>query len=124
VARGFILTVRDGPRVERARFGSLLEALDALELRVSELRSTVQRETVDLHVKRFEPIDQVAARAELSGPRRLRPAVRAGVDVRGDGSCEAYAGRASRETLEQRPGESAVGALRRVLTERGLERQG
>lgn len=116
----YTLTVRDGPRVQRTVHATLAEALDALETRVSELESTVRRETIDLHVKRFEPVHQVAARAEISGPRRLRPSVRAGVDVRGDGSAEAYIGGANRETLEQKERESPVEALRRELETRGL----
>jgi hypothetical protein len=119
MARGYTLTVRDGPRVERSVHSTLAEALDTLELRVSELEATVRRETVDLHVKRFDPIDQVAARAEIAGPRRLRPAVRAGVDIRGDGSAEAYIGGATREPVEQRERETPVQALRRALRDSG-----
>jgi hypothetical protein len=115
MAAAYRLTVRDGPRVERARFGSIAAALDALEARTARLRERAPREAIDLRVRRFEPIAQVVARAELSGPGRLLPRVRAGVDVRGDGSAEAWTGRTSRRVVAQLDGESCVAALRRVL---------
>jgi hypothetical protein len=112
------LTVRAGPKVERARFDALETALDALERRASELSERVPRDAVDVRFKRFEPIEQVAARIELAGPERLLPSVRAGVDVRGDGSTEAYLGRVRREVIDQRRGETALRALRRALRDR------
>ena len=111
----FRLTVREGPRVSRARFDRLEDALGALGDHVERLSGRPSRAAIDLKVRRFEPIQQVVARAELSGPQRLLPRVRAGVDVRGDGSAEAWTGRASRRVIAQQDGESPVAALGRVL---------
>jgi hypothetical protein len=112
------LTVRAGPRVERSRFDKLQDALDAAEARARELARTAPRESVDVKFRQFDPIQQVAARIELAGPERVIPTVRAGVDVRGDGSTEAYLGRLRREVVEQRKGETAYRALRRALAAR------
>jgi hypothetical protein len=109
------LTVRAGPRVEHSRYDELDLALDALERRAGEIVGSAPHGAVDAKFKRFEPIQQVAARIELSGPERLLPSVRAGVDVRGDGSTEAYTGRITREVVQQRKGESPYRALRRAL---------
>ena len=62
-------------------------------------------------MRRIEPVQQVVGRIEVRGP-----GVRAGVDVRGDGSAEAFTGRVRRRVVEQRPGESAYDALRRELS--------
>jgi hypothetical protein len=110
------LTVRAGPRVQRSRYAELVDALDALEKRARELARDAPRERVDAKIKRFEPVQQVSARLELAGPERLLPSFRAGVDVRGDGSTEAYRGRVKRELLDERKGESSYEALRRELT--------
>ena len=112
------LLVREGPRVARDRFESLEQALDALDARVAELAGDSQRDAIDVGIRRFEPVAQVVARAELSGPQRLLPRVHAGVDVRGDGSAEAWIGRARRQVVAQEDGESPVSALRRLLTAR------
>jgi hypothetical protein len=112
---GYRVTVRNGPRVERERFGDLEGALAGIEERARELQGEVGRRTVDLRVgRRFEPVQQVAARVELSGPARLR----AGIDVRGDGSAECYVGRLRRRLVEQAEGESPYDALRRAIAER------
>ena len=109
------LTVRTGPRVQRSRFDELGAALAALEQRTRELADAANRKPIDVKVRRFEPVQQVAARLELSGPERLIPSVRAGIDVRGDGSTEAYQGQIRRSLIEQRRGESAYQALRRTV---------
>jgi hypothetical protein len=112
------LTVRNGPRVERTRLPELEQALDALERRAKALAREVPHKPIDVKIQRFEPSAQVSARLELAGPERFVPSVRAGVDVRGDGSTEAYLGRVRREVVEQRKGESPYRALRRVLSTR------
>jgi hypothetical protein len=112
---GYRLTLRDGPRVEQQRFPSLDGALDALDARVSDLCERPQRDAIDLPIGSFAPAAQVAARVELSGPQRLLPRVRAGVDVRGDGSAEAWVGRARRQVIAPEDGESCAATLRRVL---------
>ena len=70
---------------------------------------------MNARVRRFEPVQQVAARLELAGPERLMPSVRGGVDVRGDGSMEAYVGRVRRRLVDRRRRETPVQALRREL---------
>lgn len=115
----YTLTLRVGSRVRRERHPSLGAALGALEEHLSGLGDEALRERRRVFAREYEPDAQVAARGEIAGPRRLRPAVRAGADVRGDGSIEAYVGRLRREVLDQRPGESPFDTLRRVLDERG-----
>jgi hypothetical protein len=119
---GWKVTIRTGPRVEREHYDVLDAALDAVEARGRELASTTHNDPVDARIKRFDPVQQVAARIELSGPQRLIPSVHGGVDVRGDGSTEAYLGRLRREVVEQRKGESAFSALRRAVSNANEER--
>jgi hypothetical protein len=105
------VVVRSGPRVERLEAGSLDAALELIEQRARALAAGPGRRAVDLRYKSFEPVQQVAHRLELSGPRR----VHAGLDVRGDGSVEAWTGRLRRRVITQEPGESPYEALRRTL---------
>jgi hypothetical protein len=55
-------------------------------------------------------VQQVAARGQVDGPR-----VHGGVDIRGDGSAEAWTGRWGRRLVEQKRKETAYRALRREL---------
>lgn len=111
------LTVRAGPKVKRSTFSEIGDALDELEARARELIATAPGEGFDARFKRFEPSERVVARLELAGPERFVPNVRAGVDVRGDGSAQAYRGRVRREVIAARGSESPFTALRRTLTE-------
>lgn len=113
------VTVRVGPKVERATHASLDEALAALEDRAAALSQEAGRPALDVRYRSFEPAQQVAARLELAGPQRLMPSVRAGLDVRGDGSSEAYVGRVRRQLVKARRRETAAQALRRELAARG-----
>lgn len=106
------ITVRSGPKVSHERAQDLDEALARVESRGRELeRGASARPLGGTLVRRFEPIQQVVGRIELSGPGRLR----AGVDVRGDGSSEAFTGRLRRRLVTQRGDESPYDALRREL---------
>ena len=111
MGRDFTVTIRDGPKVRHERAANLEEALDALERLMGELAAAVSKPTIDLRYRRFEPVHQVAARGEVSGPG----GVRGGVDLRGDGSAEAFTGRLRRRLLEQAEGETPYAALRRAL---------
>ena len=108
----YAVTVRTRGKVKRRRFGSLAEALDALRASAAELERDSRVTGVGgSFLRRFDPVAQVVGRIELSGPARLR----AGVDIRGDGSSEAFRGRLRRNLIEQRGGESACDALARSL---------
>jgi hypothetical protein len=106
------VVVRSGPQVERLDAASLDAALDLIEERAGALARDTRRAPVDVRFKTFEPVEQVAHRLELRG----EGGVRAGIDVRGDGSVEAWIGRLRRRVLAQQRGESAYAALRRRLT--------
>ena len=111
----YTVTVRVASTVTRRRVPTLDDAIDVLELELRSLGDRALRKTAKAFVREVAPVAQVSARGELSGPGRLRPAVRAGVDVRGDGSFEAYTGKLQRDVIERRHRESAFDALRRVL---------
>ena len=111
-AEPYTVTVRAGAEVHKEHRATLDDALAAIEREGRELEGSadVPAEGGTL-IRRLEPVQIVVARLELSGPGRLR----AGVDVRGDGSSEAFTGRLRRRVVEQRDGETAYAALRRVL---------
>jgi hypothetical protein len=113
VADAYTLTIRAGAKVRKTQHPGLGEALRELEREARELAADAdERPTGGTLVRKLEPVQIVVARLELAGPGR----VRAGVDVRGDGSSEAFTGRLRRRVVEQRDGESPYDALRRALT--------
>ena len=106
------VTERIRGKVKRNSFGSLDDAFTDVESRVAEHERSADAQPEGGGImRRIDPVQQVVARLEVAGPGR----VRAGIDVRGDGSSEAWTGRFRRELVEQRDGESAVEALRRTL---------
>ena len=112
MARRFTVLVRAAGKVRKERYDDLRAALAAVDGLVADLADgAAARPLGGGLVRRLDPVQQVVGRIELTGPGRLR----AGVDVRGDGSSEAFTGRVRRELVEQNRRESAVDALRRVL---------
>ena len=113
MADPYTVTLREGARVRKKHCPDLDRALTAIESQGRELEQTAdERPLGGTLFRRLDPVQIVVARLELSGPGRIR----AGVDVRGDGSSEAFTGRLRRRVLSQRDGESAYEALRRELT--------
>ncbi len=109
------LTIRVEARVERLRFDTLERALAELQARVDEIAQATAMSPEQTKLRRYGAEEQVVARLELAGPERRLARTHAGVDVRGDGSIEAYLGRVRRQTVDRAGGEDAVSALRRVL---------
>jgi hypothetical protein len=103
------LKARLGAKVERTRHASLDEALAAIAARID---GVAPRETARAMARAYEPSRQVAGRFEVAGPG----GVRAGLDVRGDGSAQAFRGWIRKRVVEQRDGESPLDALRRALS--------
>ena len=110
----YTLTARIVGEVEHDRFDDLDTALGALERRGHTLQGEADAESVGGSLmRRYEPQDQVTARLELRGPRRLR----IGVDIRGDGTAIPFTGRLKRRELARHDRESAYDALRRVASD-------
>jgi hypothetical protein len=113
VANPYSVTIRAGAEVRKEHCATLDDALKAIEREGWELEWGADgRPEGGTLIRRLEPVQIVVARLELSGPGRLR----AGVDVRGDGSSEAFTGRLRRKVVAQQGDETAYDALRRRLT--------
>jgi hypothetical protein len=110
------VTIRTVGNVERSDHDTLDAALDALEAAARAAADGPTARAIDLRARRWAPEQQVATRAELKGPERWRPTTRAGIDVLGDGSSQAWTGAPERRAIEPAEGEDAYAALRRTLT--------
>jgi hypothetical protein len=111
-AERYTAVVRSDGKVRKRHCPTLTDALSVIEREGRELEANANaRPAGGTIIRRLEPVQLVVGRLELAGPGRLR----AGIDVRGDGSSEAFTGRLRRQVIEQRPGESAYDALRREL---------
>ena len=106
------VTIRIGSKVRKRRADTAAEAVDLLEHEL--LDRDARREEARALTRTYSPQQQVAARGEIASGRF--GGTRAGVDIRGDGSAEAFTGRVTRRLVEQRDGESAFDALHRVLS--------
>jgi len=107
-----IIPRRDGG-TEKRRFPTLADAVDALEVELRAVATVIARAPrVERALGRqYEPAEQVAVRGELRGPRGLR----AGVDVRGDGTMVAFTGTVRRRPVELHDREDAWAGLRREV---------
>lgn len=115
MAGSWKLTIRSGPQVQGERFPALPEAIDALGERLSALAPSARRGTAKVLVLDVAPEEQVAVRGQVAGPGRLLASVVGGVDLRGDGSAQAWTGRVSRKPVLTGDLAGAVAALRRTL---------
>jgi hypothetical protein len=108
MARDFRLMARVGPKVEKERFASLDDALESLAARIHGVGHAPDRRVLG---REYEAVRQVTGRFELRGPGGLR----GGIDVRGDGSAEAYTGWVRKRVVAPEGRETAVQALGRAL---------
>jgi hypothetical protein len=113
MAAPFRVIIRRRGKVEKRAFPTLEAALRDLE---TELRAaatvTARAPRVERALGRdYEPSQQVVLRGEIRGPGRLR----AGADVRGDGTTQAFTGQVRRRLVEPHEREDVWAALRREL---------
>jgi hypothetical protein len=106
------VTIRQGPKVQRSSHEELSVALAELERALAAVDA--KRDPVHWIGREIEPVQQVVARGEVSGR-----GAHGGIDLRGDGSSEAFTGRWRRTLVTQERGETAYAALRRALTRTG-----
>ncbi len=110
------LTVREGPKFTRHRCDTVGDAIGIVRDEALRLSAGANGRPVQSLARKMEPVERVVARVEVKiAEGRLRGARRAGVDVRGDGSLEAYRGGFTRRVVDPLPGEDVFGAVHRAL---------
>lgn len=107
-----IIRRRNG-KTDKRSFASLGDAVDDLETELRSVATVIARAPrVERALGReYEPAEQVAVRGELRGPGRLR----AGIDVRGDGTMVPFTGVVRRRPIELEDCEDAWAGLRREV---------
>ena len=105
------LTIRHGPKVTKSVHASLQAGVDGLRGGLAAARDE-QRAPLKVLSREYDPVAQVIARGELRGPGGRR----GGVDVRGDGSAEAWTGGWRRAVVLAEPGETPYDAVLRALS--------
>lgn len=111
---GWRLTIRHGSRVEKQRFDSLDDALDAARDHVSATLREGRLGSLSA-LRDFTPGQRVQCRVEVSAKSLLR-GPEAGIDVMGDGNLIAYRGAIRKQPLDTDTLDEAVERLREVLS--------
>ena len=112
----FTVRVRDGSKTSRAQYALLEDALAVCEGEATRMAQAAPNRPIETGMRKFDPVDLVVGRVELSsGGWFSRYARSAGLDIRGDGSIEAYSGRVSRSVVVFRVGETTFDGLRRAM---------
>jgi hypothetical protein len=109
---GWKVVLRLGPRVVKERADDLPGAIAELRVALAAVAAQTDGASRSGLGRTYDAVEVVAARGELRGPS----GVRAGVDVRNDGSTEAWTGRFRKEVVFPEAGEDAYQALERVLS--------
>lgn len=99
------IVIRDGPNVEHYRSENVDEALAIVTNRAQKIAEQSRHEAVNLRYKTYTPISRVIGRAEICHSEHRLKKICAGVDVRGDGSMEAWRGRFNRKLIDPEGGD-------------------
>lgn len=111
----FTLKVREGSKVTRSHCATVDELFDEVERLTEEMADRAPGGAVNSMFRNYEAIELVHGRIEVSIATGRFKHRRGGIDVRRDGSIEAFVGRTSRTVVEPTPGETIPHSLRREL---------